>query len=384
MAARKPSGRVAASKAPTDAEIAALARSYAALKQKLADTEATLAREKQERSADADTIAEMLLRIVGLEKALKATASSDVRSRSLGPPAAHTGAMQRVASLESRVDDAVMRARAAETRTATAEARARAADDRIAEVVRDQEMLRTSLADADARARTAEDRVAHAEQLAKAARARAVELNDRFEMMQTEIVSLEARARAAENRARDLKQEELPRDDRELELVRIQLEAAHIARDDARAAIAQEKDAHQRELEQQRDRHAMALRAAHDAYAEAFNDTLEDERQRVRDELEEERARTRDAHARIAELEDLLKSADDRMAAAVTRVQSELEAMTFDRDAADRQSELTMMQLQAAEAKLQLVDKQLARAEDLARGNAELLELIRSARGALG
>lgn len=347
---------------PTD--VAALAKSLASVKVRLAESEAKLAREKQERTAEADTIAEMLVRIVGLEKALKVAAANDQRRRSMGPPVAavDTEARARLASFELRVTDAEARARNAESRTAEAHSQARAAQERLATVVRDYEAARNAAAEADARARSAEDRTAHAEHLAQSAKARATEVTDRFVSMQSELITFEARARAAEARpSAPIGDDSLAR---ELGSVRIQLEAAHLARDGAAKAIAEERENHQRELEQQRERNARALREAHDAYSEAFAETLEDERRSMREELDDQRARVREAHAQIAELEDRVRTADDRNEAALSELRRELETLAFDRDAADGQRQLTKIQLRAAEAKIQLVDRQLEWAEE--------------------
>jgi hypothetical protein len=321
MAARKSAPRLPASRAPTQrpklredrvevakpADLAALAKSFATMKAKVESAEATLDRERSERAADADTIASMLVRIVGLEKALQVAVEKDVKRRSIGPPVApvDTEARKRVAALEARVTEAEARARVAEAHAAESEDRVRAANERLAAAIRDQESLRASLADADARARSAEDRVAT----------------------------------------------------RELESVRIQLEAAHYARDDAREAMLRQREAHERELDQQRERHARALKEAHDTYAEAFQETLEAERTRAREELEEERTRVIAANARIAELTDQLKAVEARAAATIADLRRELQTIAFDRDAADGQRHLTEMRLQTAEAKLELVDK---------------------------
>lgn len=318
MAARK---SVPASKAPTQrprlredkidvsktADLAAVAKTFATLKSKLESAEAALDREKKERAADADTIASMLLRIVALEKALRLAAEKDQKRRSIGPPVAavDTEARRRLLEFEQRVAEAEGRARAADERAAEAESRTRAANERLAAATRDLESVRSALADADARARDAEDRVAA----------------------------------------------------RELESVRVQLEAAHFARDDLRDAMQRERDEHRRELDQQRERHARALKEAHDTYAEAFQQTLEDDRDRHRQELEDERATLRQANARIAELTDQLKTINAKHQAELAELQREVQTLTFDRDAADGQRQLTEMRLQTAEAKLELVDK---------------------------
>ncbi len=356
--------RVGAMVKPTD--LAALAKSFASLKLKLAESEASLKREKQERSADADTLAEMLVRIVGLEKSLKAAAASDERRRSMGPPVAaiDTEARQRLTAFEQRVQVAETRARTAEARAADAESRTRAAHERLAEVVRDYEAARAAVADADARARNAEDRTAHAEHLAQSAKARATEVTDRFVAMQQELITYETRARAAEARRAEAPVSDHDSLAREVASVRIQLEAAHVALETAREALGLERAQHQRELEQQRERNSRALREAHDTYSEAFSETLEDERARTREEVEQERTQLREAMARIAELEDRVKTAEDRHDAALSDLRRELETLAFDRDAADGQKQLTNIQLRAAEAKLELVDRQLEWAED--------------------
>ena len=360
--AREEKKTIGAMVKPTD--LAALAKSFASMKAKLAESEANLAREKQERTAEADTLAEMLLRIVGLEKALNVAAANDQRRRSMGPPVAavDTEARARLAAFEQRVTDAEARARNSEARAADAESRARAAQERLAEGARDYEAARVAAAEADARARSAEDRAAHVEHLALSAKARATEITDRFVSMQSELITFEARARAAEARpSAAVGDDSLAR---ELSSVRIQLEAAHLARDAAQRAIADERGNHQRELEQQRERNARALREAHDTYSEAFASTLEDERQSMREELEDQRTRVREANGQIGELEDRVRSADDRHEAAVSELRRELDTLAFDRDAADSQRQLMKIQLRAAEAKLELVDRQLEWAEE--------------------
>jgi len=75
---------------PTD--LAALARSITGLQEKLAKSEAELERERRGRAEDADTIAEMLLRIIGLEKSLRETHEQHDRSRATNRPPQAYGA----------------------------------------------------------------------------------------------------------------------------------------------------------------------------------------------------------------------------------------------------------------------------------------------------
>jgi DNA repair exonuclease SbcCD ATPase subunit len=316
------------------ADLAQLARSFQTLKQRLAEAEAELKREKQERESDADTIADMLVRIVALERGIREAAAAGARARDSRPPVVDIQALHRVAALEGRTEEAEARARNAEARAADADARAHAESERRETLARDHEVLRAKLADAEVRARSEQDRAAHADEVARAARARAIELAERIE----------------------------PGTDR----------------GDMRA----ERERHQRELEALRERNAEALRSAHDAYADAFRATLEDDRERARVEIEQQRAENRAATTRIAELEDQLRGIESRHETALAQVRGELAQLAFDRDEADRQKRLAELQLDAAHAKLELVDKQLEWAEE----SVALVQdaLVQEASGELG
>jgi hypothetical protein len=85
-------------------DLASLAKSFQSLKQRLTDAESELKREKRERESDADTIAEMLVRIVALERSLREAAAAGARARDSRPPVVDTEALHRVAALEGRVD----------------------------------------------------------------------------------------------------------------------------------------------------------------------------------------------------------------------------------------------------------------------------------------
>jgi len=327
------------------ADLASLARSFQALKQRLAEAESELKKEKQERDADADTIAQMLVRIVALERGVREAAAAGARARDSRPPPVDALALHRVAALEVRADEAEARARNADARAAAAEAQARAETERAETLARDYEALRAKLADAEVRARSEADRAAHEGEVARAAKLRAIELAERLELG-TPVPS----RTDGEERAR-----------------------------------------HQRELDDLRARNEAALRSAHDAYAEAFRATLEDERQRAREEVEEQRAANRALEGKLADLGDRLRALASKHQTELARLGSELASVTFDRDAADHQAKLALLQLQAAEAKLQLVDKQLEWAEEVASAPPDelgdvlttLAERLASARSAL-
>ena len=317
------------------ADLASLAKSFQAIKQRLADTEAELQREKREREGDADTIAEMLVRIVGLERSIREAAAAGARARDSRPPVVDTEALHRVAALEGRLEEAEARARNAEARASDAESRARAERERAEALARDHEALRKKLAESDIRARSEQERAAQAEEVARAARARAIELAEQIDPMSE------------------------------------------------RGELREERARNQKALEELRERHAVALRDAHEAYAEAFRATLEDERERTREEVEQERAENRTLAARINELEDRLRGLDSRHETALSQLRAELAQLAFDRDAADQGARLSALELVAARAKLELVDRHLEWATSASGPDDTLRERLGAARTAL-
>lgn len=111
-------------------ELAALARMVAALQERLAQRETELERERRERAEDADTIAQMLVRIAALEKNLRETNERDARTRSVtaAPPKINANLEELRAELtmltvdrdaaDRQRDVARMQLRAAETKLA--------------------------------------------------------------------------------------------------------------------------------------------------------------------------------------------------------------------------------------------------------------------------
>lgn len=359
------------------ADLAALAQSFAAMKLRLADTEAALQREKLERAGDADTIAEMLVRIAGLERSLREAAAREGKARSLAPSTVDPEAARRAAALEERVDEAERKARDADARAAADRAHARALERSLADVVGERDDLRARFAEAEIRARSEADRAARGDELTRSAKARAIELTERLQEMDVELANARSTARAAEERARAADDRLANREGRDLDgaraaarlsedldVARLQLEHARTARDAVHAALVADRAHHERELEEERERSAASLREVRASHAVALAAAVDEERERVRRELEAVRAELREGEAAHAALEDRVRSADAKAEADVARLRHELSLLAHDRDAADRQAGLVEMQLRAATAKLELVDRQLEWAEE--------------------
>lgn len=355
-------------------DIASVTKTITALRQRLAEREAQLAREQHERAGDADTIAQMLVRIAELERNLR-DAESRAGARNASGPPLRDDSLQRLASLEARVDEAEARARTEHARADDAEARATSLEARAETLSREADSLRSQAAEADTRARNAEARVAQAEEIAKSARTRAIELSETIESLREEIATAEARARAADQRTQELEQRlssdeahvreagrELDDLREEVDVLRSQLEAAQAAREVARGELDEERARGVQAVEDERERHARALEAR-----ERNARALEEERDARLRELEEERRRLRALEVRLRELEEETRGEAAKLQAALAKARHDLEVVTFDRDVADEQAALTRMQLRAAEAKVELVEKQLEWTEEAVR-----------------
>ncbi|MGZ3476812.1 MAG: hypothetical protein ACXWUG_23890, partial [Polyangiales bacterium] len=76
-------------------------------------------------------------------------------------------------------------------------------------------------------------------------------------------------------------------------------------------------------------------------------------------EADEGRRRARTLEAKLHELEDSSRLEASKSQSAIASLRRELEVVTFDRDVADEQLALMRMQVRAAEAKVELVEKQV-------------------------
>lgn len=93
----RPADRASAAN-PPEMAAATLARNVATLQERLAQRDAELVRERREREEDADTIAQMLVRIASLEKGMRETVGREEKQRALTapPPARYDGSVEQL------------------------------------------------------------------------------------------------------------------------------------------------------------------------------------------------------------------------------------------------------------------------------------------------
>jgi chromosome segregation ATPase len=196
--------------------VATVRATIAALREQLAERDAQVARLSAERETEADTMAQMLVRIAELERRpdpslVPARAPSDAKLRDL--------------------EDRLL---SAEARVAAAEARATDEAARAEDLARELQAQRTRTGEAEVRARQGEEARAIAEESARAARDRAVALSEEIERLSTPREDPRARQReeALQRELADLREE--------LELARDRLEASIAAREEAQRSFGEQ------------------------------------------------------------------------------------------------------------------------------------------------